>query len=335
MISKKPNLVVTHWIHPEVVSFLEDFCDPILNETRDSWPLETLMANCRRADGLMVFMPDTVDQAFLDQCPNLRIIAGALKGYDNFDVGACTDSGVLFTNVPDLLTIPTAELAVALLLGVARKCVPGDHHIRSGAFRGWRPIFYGFGLAGKTVGLVGLGAVGKAFARRLSGFDCRLIATDENPVAEDLLDDLKISLLGLDEILANADVIALFLPLNDETRHLVDARFLERMKPGAILVNVCRGSVVDEEAVADSLERGHLGAYAADVFELEDWALPDRPRKIPARLLENREQTFFTPHLGSAVEEVRKHIAMEAAQQLKSFFAGQIPEHALNPSAFE
>jgi len=304
-------------------------------KSRRTWSPEILREHCLAAEGLMVFMPDTVEAAFLEQCPNLKVIAGALKGYDNFDIDACTESGVLFTNVPDLLTVPTAELAVALLLGVARNCAPGDRYVRSGEFKGWRPIFYGSGLAGKTVGLVGLGAVGRAFARRLGGFDCRLMATDENPVAEEILEELNISMCGLDDILASADVVALFLPLNEETRHLVNARFLERMKPGSILVNVCRGSVVDEEAVADSLERGHLGAYAADVFEFEDWALPDRPRKIPARLLENREQTFFTPHLGSAVGEVRKEIAMEAALQLKSFFSGEVPEHAVNPSIVE
>ncbi|MEM7601926.1 MAG: NAD(P)-dependent oxidoreductase, partial [Verrucomicrobiota bacterium] len=205
----------------------------------------------------------------------------------------------------------------------------------SGDFKGWRPVLYGFGLAGKTVGMIGLGAVGRAFAQRMGGFECELLATDANPIPVEVKTELGLTESGLEEILSKSDVVALFLPLNEETRHIVDPEFLQQMKPGSILVNVCRGSVVDETAVADALESGHLGGYAADVFEMEDWALADRPRTISPRLLENHDRTFFTPHLGSAVDEVRKEIAMEAARQLKSFFSGKLPDYAINPTAFE
>ena len=138
-------------------------------------------------------------------------------------------------------------------------------------------------------------------------------------------------MVDLATIQKDSHFLVLLLPLNPATRHLVDREFLADLPPDAILINVCRGSVVDEEAIADAIDAGQLAGYAADVFELEDWALPDRPRSIPARLLENEEQTFFTPHLGSAVDEVRIAITLEAATQLKAFFAGEQPTRALNP----
>jgi len=330
MSESRPKIVLTHWVHPEVLDHIRRFAEPVPNETRASLPAEELRRRCREAEGLMVFMPDRIDEAFLDDCPRLRVVAAALKGYDNFDVAACTRRGVLFTIVPDLLTVPTAELAVGLTLGVARRLVAGDALIRRGGFEGWRPVLYGTGLRGATVGIVGFGAVGRACARRLEGFDCRLIAHDAAPIPADLKSRLGVEEVSFDRLVSEADVVALFLPLTESTRHLFGPETLAMMKPGACLVNVCRGSVVDEEAVADAIDSGHLGGYAADVFEMEDWALEDRPRSVSPRLLENRERTFFTPHLGSAVDEVRKMIAMEAARQLEAAFSGHTPEHALN-----
>jgi phosphonate dehydrogenase len=154
----------------------------------------------RDADALMVFMPDSLDEDFLRECPNLKIVAAALKGCDNFDVEACTRLGIWFTVVPDLLTEPTAELALALMLGLARNVPAGDRLIRSGEFQGWRPILYGTGLAGSTVGIIGFGAVGRALARMLEGFSCRVLYHDS--VAEEST--------PLDAVLASSDFV---LPL--------------------------------------------------------------------------------------------------------------------------
>lgn len=329
MSSEKPKVVVTHWVHPEVEDFMREFCSPIFNRTHESFAPEALLSHCRGADGMMVFMPDSIDEEFLRQCPNLRIIAGALKGYDNFNVGACSERGVIFTIVPDLLTVPTAELAIALLLGISRRCLEGDELIRSGKFEGWRPVLYGGGIEGRTVGIVGYGAVGKAFADRLVGFGCRIIATDEKEI-----EDSSVAAVGFDNLLEESDYVVLFIPLSGKTRHLFSDENLKKMKTGSILINVCRGSVVDEKAVAAVLKTGPLAGYAADVFEMEDWALEDRPRKIPSELLTNRKQTLFTPHLGSAVDDVRKKIALEAAMQLQAAFAGRVPDKAINPEAF-
>ena len=207
-----------------------------------------------------------------DPVPNLKIVAGALKGCDNFDVEACTRLGIWFTVVPDLLTEPTAELALALLLGLARNVMAGDRVIRSGNYQGWRPILYGAGLAGSTVGIIGFGAVGRALARMLQGFSCRIQYYDPAGDAS----------IPLDALLSSSDFVLPLLPLTADTLHLLGRDALARMKRGSYLINVSRGSVVDEEAVADAIESGHLAGYAADTFEMEDWApsepsAPDQP----------------------------------------------------------
>ncbi len=168
-MARKPKVVVTHWVHPEVIDYLSRDCEVVPNDTRDTLPREEIIRRCQGAQGLLVFMPDTIDDSFLDACPDLRVIGAALKGYDNFDIAACNCRGIWFTIVPDLLSEPTAELALALLLGLARNLLPGDRFVRSGQFAGWRPQLYGTTLQGKIIGIVGLGGVGRALARLVRG----------------------------------------------------------------------------------------------------------------------------------------------------------------------
>lgn len=278
----------------------------------------------------MVFMPDTIDAAFLNACPNLKVVGAALKGFDNFDVEAATERGIWFTNVPELLTIPTAELTLALMLSLARNVLPGDAHIRSGEFTGWRPMLYGTGMTGATVGIIGMGAVGQALAKRLVGFETRIVYHDIAPLPPEREQELNVTYAPLPEVIASSDYLLPLTPLTPATRHLINAEVLAAMKPGSLLVNACRGSVVDETAVAQALLSGHLRGYAADVFELEDWALTDRPRTIPQTLLNMPDRTLFTPHLGSCVNEVRLAIAMEAARNIAQALAGQKPQGAVN-----
>ena len=312
------KIVVTQRIHAEIVRMLSALGEVVVNEAEEPWARDVLLEEARGADALMVFMPDFIDDAFLVECPKLRIIAAALKGFDNFDVDACRRRGMIFTIVPDLLTEPTAELALALLLGLARNVSAGDARIRSGAFQGWRPVLYGTSLAGKTVGLIGYGAVGRAFERLISGFACRVIWFDQRGGG-----------VALEELLAESDFVLPLLPLTESTFHLVDAAALQKMKGGAYLINVGRGSVVDEEAVADVLEAGHLAGYGADVFEMEDWARADRPAAIPPRLLRMRDRTLFTPHLGSATRAARLAIERMAAQSIVDVLSGLAPRNAL------
>lgn len=318
----RPRVVVTARVFPETLDRLAAFAEVDANRDLEPWPPEELLRRAREAEGLVVFMSDHLDRAFFDSCPRLRAVACALKGANNIDLEAAAARGVAVSIVPDLLTAPTAELAVGLLLALARNIVAGDGLVRSGGFRGWRPVFYGTGLDGATVGLIGLGAVGRAIAARLVGFGCRLVGFDPTAAPPD-----DVQALSLDAVLAVADVILLALPLTAATRGLFGRETLRLLKPGALLVNVARGSLVDEEAVAEALAEGRLGGYAADVFAFEDWALPDRPRAIPAALLA-QPRTVFTPHLGSAVVSVRRAIEAEAAESLRAFFAGDpMPNH--------
>ena len=324
-----PKVVVTNWVHPEVVALLSETCRVHANPSLEPWPRETLCAELGDAQAMLAFMNDCVDTALLDACPKLEIIACALKGYDNFDLDACHARGVTVTIVPDLLTAPTAELTVGLVIALARNLLAGDRLVRGGDFRGWRPILYGRGLADATVGILGMGAVGQAIAARLAGFGCRLIHHDRNRLGQATAQRLGTAAVDYGALLGDSDVLIVTLPLTEATGHLIDATAITRMKRGCLLINPARGSVVDEAAVADALAQGQLGGYAADVFEMEDWARPDKPERIPADLLAAQERTVFTPHLGSAVDSVRRDIALDAAQSILQHFRGRRPERAI------
>jgi phosphonate dehydrogenase len=330
MPAPRPRVVVSHWVHPEVVDYLAEFCDAVI-PTRDEgvWPRAQLVGLAADADGLVMSMADSVDAAFLERCHRLRVVSATLKGYDNFDADACARRGVWLAIVPDTLIAPTAELTIGLIIGIMRRMSEGDRAIRSHSFDGWRPRLYGSTLQGATVGVVGMGQLGQAVARRLSAFEPRIVYHDSRPLPPESERALATTYLDLDQLVVLSDVLVVLLPLTDRTRHLIDASVLARLPAGACLVNVGRGSVVDEEAVADALEAGSLAGYAADVFSMEDWALPGRPAQIPERLLK-QPRTLFTPHLGSAVDDVRRRMSLEAARQVRQALDGRRPDHAVN-----
>ncbi|MEQ8227445.1 MAG: NAD(P)-dependent oxidoreductase [Rhodospirillales bacterium] len=330
-IAHRPQVAVTNPIHDEIARMLADTCDLRVNgDHANPWDHANILDQAPEAQALMTFMTDRVDADFLDRLPNLKIIACALKGYDSFDVDACTDRGIWLTIVPDLLTTPTAELAIGLAIGVMRHVMAGDTHIRSGGFTGWRPSLYGMGLAGANIGILGLGRVGLAVAERLSGFGACLYGSDAAPLAPRIARNLGLEEISAERLAETCDVTFVCLPLNEATRHMVDTAFIRRMKPGTFLVNPGRGSVVDETAVTEALATRHLAGYAADVFEMEDWSLDDRPREIPSALLAMKDRTLFTPHLGSAVKDVRIEIERSAATSILQALAGERPDCAIN-----
>ena len=330
MNSQQPLVVITHKVHDEVKQLLGRRCAVIANDSAETWPREKVLEHTREAEGLLAFMPDTVDEAFLEQCPRLKIVAAALKGYDNFDVQACMRHGVWFTVVPDLLSAPTAELAMGLVLGITRNIPAGDRLVRSGNFEGWRPVLYGKGLHGRTVGIIGMGKLGRRLAGFLAGFEVAIVYADPARLQPEKERRLGASQVDLNHLLSVSDIVVLLLPFTSSSFHLINAASLARMKRDSYLVNVGRGSVVDEEAVADALAAGQLAGYAADVFEMEDWARPDHPRKIPARLLADHDHTLFTPHLGSAVKDVRLEIELAAARNILEALEGRRPSDAIN-----
>lgn len=329
----RPNVVIGHRVFDETLDLLRPVAhvtSPVSEESLDAAQLRAALAS---ADAWMAFMPDSADAQLLAGCSRLRLIAGALKGCDNFDIAACTRRGVWVSVVPDLLTVPTAELIIALMIGLARHVLAGDRLVRSGGYRGWRPMLYGAGLAGARVGFVGMGVIGQAVARRLVAFEVAQRYFDPLGADPALERELRLGReRHLDGLLEWSDYLVLAAPLTSTTLHLIDSEALARIRPGCLLINAARGSLVDESAVLAALNAGRLGGYAADVFELEDWARTDRPRDIAAGLRAH-PATLFTPHLGSAVVSVRRGIERRAAQNILDFIAGRPPRDAVNPEA--
>ena len=262
-------------------------------------------------DGLLVNPGDPVDAALLDRAgPSLRVVANFGVGYDNVDLAAATQRGVVVANTPDVLTEATAELTIALLLALLRRVAEGDRLVRRRD--PWRldPTFMlGRGLRGLRLGVVGMGRIGREVARLAEAHGMEVV-----PVGRGELDRL-----------AEVDVVTLHVPLRSETRHLVDAAVLARLRPGAVLVNTSRGPVVDEAALVAALEEGRLAGAALDVFEHE-------PDVHPGLL--GREDVVLTPHLGSATEEAREAMGMLCVEALRDvLLEGRVPRHALNPEA--
>ncbi|SDS47447.1 phosphonate dehydrogenase [Halopseudomonas xinjiangensis] len=320
----KPTVVLTHRVHDSVLAMLSQHCRVVANQSPDTLDRAEVIARCRDADALMAFMPDFVDAQFLQAAPRLKVVGAALKGYDNFDLRAFDEAGVWLSFVPDLLTIPTAELAIGLTIGLARHVRAADAHVRSGSFRGWQPQFYGKGIAGSIVGILGMGAIGKAVAERLGGWGAQLHYADHQGLDRERESRLDVSRVSIEQLLARSDIVILALALSSETLHVINDGSLKGVKPGALLINPCRGSIVDEDAVLAALESGSLGGYAADVFEMEDWARTDRPRQISPSLLAH-PATLFSAHIGSAVSEVREAIEMRAAQNILAVLQGRVP----------
>lgn len=327
MYQSRPLTVATHAVHADTIAALRRHCEVEVCEQPPS--PEALAVRAARASALLVFMSDRVDVPLLNACAELRIVAGAFKGADNIDVEACTARCVWVTVVTDLLSAPTAELAVGLIIAVARRIREGDAAVRGGQFAGWRPALYGTGLEGTAVGIVGMGSVGRAIARRLSGFGCRLSYADPG-VAE----APGLAPRSLEELLRESRVVVLAVPLTSATHGLINAERLALMPSGAVLVNVGRGSTVDEQALASALDSGRLAGYGADVFAVEDRSCEKTPTAIAPKLL-GHPRSVFTPHIGSAVAEVRRHIEMSAAESILQALDGEEPEGAINSPSIE
>lgn len=323
-MSKRPKILVTQRIHEEVQRRLSAHGELDMNTGPEPWPASEVIRRAAQATAIMGFMTDQLDPTLLRAAPQLEIVACALKGYDNYDVQACTEAGVWLSIVPDLLTEPTAELAMGLAIALARHVRQGDAYVRSGEFAGWRTHFYGTGLHGSVAAVVGLGQVGRAIVQRLAGFGCaHILGVDPGATPS------GIELVLLQAAARQADFLFVAAPLSPTTHHLLGDHLLEQAKAGQLIINIGRGSVVDESAVARALKAGRLGGYAADVFGCEDWQLDDRPRTISPDLLA-QDNTVFTPHIGSAVHRVRLAIEQSAADNIIAVLQGRTPPDAIN-----
>lgn len=312
------TVAVTQRLHHSTLERLQGSFEVVANLGPDPWTESVRREVCRGANAMLAFMTDRIDDEFLSGCERLEIVAACMKGGDNIDLDACSRHGVTVSRSTDLLTEPTAELAIALLLNLARNLMPGDAQVRRGHFLGWRPSLYGRTLRGTKVGVVGTGAVGRATGRNLLGMGAIPIGFDTNPRSLALAKAAGMA-IGAPDDLGNLEMLVLCLPLVTDTVNWLDEDRIRTLAPGVLVVNVGRGSTVDETAVSNALATGQLGGYAADVFAFEDLSLVERPSRIDPRLTES-DKTFLTPHLGSAVGKTRLAIEEEAVDVLDAYF---------------
>jgi glyoxylate reductase len=277
-----------------------------------------LLDAVRGANGVLSTATEKVDGEVMDAAGDgLKVVANMAVGYDNIDVEAARERGVVVTNTPGVLDETTADVAFMLMLAAARRLGEGERLLRAGKWEWWGPKqLRGLDVWGKKLGILGLGRIGRAVARRARGFGMEILYHNRSR-KEDAEKELGARYLELQDLLGESDFISIHTPLTDETRHLIGAKELERMKPGAVLVNTSRGPVVDEGALADALENGRIFAAGLDVYENEP--------EVHPRLLE-LENIVLAPHIGSASIETRDRMATLAAENLRAVLRGEQPK---------
>jgi glyoxylate reductase len=275
--------------------------DVIAHPTEQARSEEEIITLLAEADAAITLLSDPLTRRVLASNPNLRMVANYAVGYNNIDVDAARELGITITNTPGVLTEATADLTIALILAITRRLIEGDAEVRSTGECIWEPLhLLGTGLQGKRLGIVGMGRIGRAVAHRANAFGVDVIGVRRGE--------------PLDELLATSDIVSIHAPLSRETHHLIDAAALAKMKRGAYLVNTSRGPLVDEAALCDALDSGHLRGAALDVYEREP--------KVSARLL-TMSNVVLAPHIGSATEEARTAMARIAATDVRHFLRGE------------
>lgn len=279
--------------------------DVIEHPTEHDRTEEDVMTIVAEADAAITLLSDPITRHVLESNPNLRVVSNFAVGFNNVDVDAARELDVIVTNTPGVLTEATADLTLALILSVTRRVVEGDDEVRTRGRCEWEPMkLLGASLQGKRLGIIGMGRIGKAVADRATAFGMEVVGTGRGEPIEGLLE--------------TSDIVSLHAPLSRETHHLIDAAALPKMKPGSYLINTARGALVDEHALCDALESGHLRGAGLDVYEFEP--------EINPRLL-SLPTVVILPHIGSATEEARTAMARIAATNVLLALRGQAPLH--------
>jgi glyoxylate reductase len=318
----KPNIYATHELFEPAREILNANCEIEYWKDSERPPREKVLAKLKDKDGVIALLTEQINEEFLGAAPKVRIVSNVAVGYDNIDVEACTRRGVAVTNTPGVLDETTADFAWTLLMTVARRISEGEALARSGNWHGWNlDQLCGADIWGKTLGLVGFGRIGRAMARRASGFQMKIIYTDAMRAPEDVERSLNAEFREMNALLAESDFVSLHVPLLPETRGLFDAAKFSRMKPSAFLINTARGPVVKEADLVDALEKKKIAGAALDVFEKEPLIHPGL----------KRPNVVLTPHQASASIETRSRMAVMAANNIVAFFKGQRPPNILNP----
>jgi len=319
----KKKVLVTLNLQKEHLDRLAGECEVDCNSQDRPMDRKDFLERIAGKEGLLPSITDAVDAQAMDRAPGLRMIANFGVGFNNIDVAAATARRIPVSNTPGVLTDATADLAFALILAVNRRIVEGDRMVREGRFRFWAPfLFLGRDVSRKTLGIVGLGRIGRAVARRARGFDMPVLYSNRSRLSPEEEAELGVSFRTLPDLLAEADIVSLHVPLSPETRHLIDREALGRMKPSAVLVNTARGPVVDEAALVAVLRAGGIAGAGLDVYE-------DEPLLAPG--LADLENVVLLPHVGSGTWETRMKMADMAVTNLLAGLRGERPPNLVNP----
>ena len=322
----KPKVFATHSLFEAARQILEETCEVEYWAKPERPPREEVLRRVKDKEGLICLLTEKINEELLGVAPKLRIAANVAVGFDNIDVAACTKRGVVATNTPGVLDETTADFAWTLLMAVARRLSEGEELARSGKWKNWDlDQLVGTDVWGKTLGIVGFGRIGRAVARRASGFQMKVIYTDAQRAPAEVERALKAEFWEMNALLAESDFISVHVPLLPETRRLFDAPKFKRMKPTAFLINTSRGPVVDEVALVAALEGGQIAGAGLDVYENEPFIHPGL----------KRANVVLAPHIASASLETRTKMACIAAKNLVALFTGQQPPNILNPEVMK
>lgn len=315
------RLVVARRIYPELIAQLSREFDVVANQEDAVWAPDDLAHALADADAALLTSGERVDDALLARCPRLKVVANVAVGYNNIDVAACTRHGVLATNTPDVLNEATADHAWALLLAAARRVGESERWLRAGQWKRWTfEMFNGVEIFGTTLGILGMGRIGRAIARRAAGFSMRVIYHNRKrlPAAQ----EGGAEHVSLDALVAQSDHLVLVVPYSQPVHHIIGAPQIARMKRSAVLVNIARGGVVDDAALIAALREGRIAAAGLDVYENE-------PALDPGFL--QLENVVLTPHIASSTRGTRIAMATLAADNARAALAGQAPPSLINP----
>ncbi|HMD44363.1 MAG TPA: D-glycerate dehydrogenase [Candidatus Acidoferrum sp.] len=322
----KPRVFSTHALFPDARKILDGACDVEYWTDSERPPRDEFLRRIKAKEGLVCLLTEKINEELLRAAPKLRIASNVAVGFDNIDVEACTKRGVVATNTPGVLDETTADFAWTLLMAVARRIAEGEQLARSGNWKGWNlDQLCGADVWGKTLGVVGFGRIGRAVARRATGFQMKVIYTDAVRAPEDVEKSVNAEFRDMNSLLAESDFISLHVPLLPDTRGLFDGPKFYRMKPTAFLINTSRGPVVDEAALVAALENKKIAGAALDVYENEPFIHPGL----------KRANVVLAPHLASASTETRTKMAVMAANNIVALFKGQMPPNMLNPTVLK
>lgn len=319
----RPRVFVTSKIPEEGLKILYDNFHVEVSNYDGLIPKKILVEKVKDIDALLCLLADVIDKEVMEAAgPRLKIIANYAVGYNNIDVEEATKRGIMVTNTPGVLTETTADLTWALMMAVARRIVEGDKFVRAGKFRGWEPmLLLGTDLYGATLGVIGLGRIGQAVARRAIGFKMKVLYYSRSRVSEEIEKELNATYVDLNTLLKESDFITLHLPLTKQTHHLIGEDQFKLMKKGAYLINTARGPIVDEKALVKALKEKWIRGAALDVFENEPQVEPE--------LLE-LENVVLAPHIGSASHATRTRMSIMAAENIVKALKGEIPPNLVN-----